>query len=38
MSIEASFTKSTLIAAFAKGLDETLPSWPLKFQLETGKD
>jgi glycosyltransferase involved in cell wall biosynthesis len=38
MSIEASFARVPVIAAFAKGLDETLPrGWPLKFQLENRK-
>jgi glycosyltransferase involved in cell wall biosynthesis len=36
MSIEASFARVPVIAAFAPGLDETLPrDWPLKFQLES---
>jgi len=35
ISIEASFSKVPVIAAFAPGLSETLPTeWPLKFQLE----
>ena len=35
ISIEASFSKVPLIAAFAPGLSETLPKdWPLQFHLE----
>jgi len=35
ISIEASFAKVPVIAAFAPGLSETLPSeWPLNFKLE----
>ena len=35
ISIEASFAKVPVIAAFAPGLSETLPAdWPLNFQLE----
>ena len=35
ISIEASFSKVPVIASFAPGLSETLPSdWPLQFQLE----
>jgi glycosyltransferase involved in cell wall biosynthesis len=36
LSIEASYSKVPVIAAFAPGLDETLPSdWPLHFHLES---
>ena len=39
MSIEASFSKVPLIAAFAPGLTETYPNdWPLKFHLENEEE
>jgi glycosyltransferase involved in cell wall biosynthesis len=39
MSIEASFARVPVIAAFAPGLDETLPlKWPLQFNLENSEE
>ena len=39
ISIEASFSKVPLIAAYAPGLSETLPNdWPLQFHLENEKE
>jgi len=39
ISIESSLFKVPVIAAFAKGLSETLPSnWPLQFQLENEQE
>lgn len=38
VSIESSFAKVPVIASFAPGLDETLPSdWPLRFELKHEK-
>lgn len=39
ISIEASYSKVPVIAAYAPGLTETLPpKWPLQFQLESSKE